>query len=182
MHKVCGESISRGPLDDFFSIERPFGVRQIEDLKQYEDALICLKIRKSELTLTGTVLWYTDEGRFVLFLSPLIRSSSQLNRLGLSYDDFSIFDSSIDNIAVLQTQKSLLNEAQLKETVLLEKNQELKKANASLDRFVYHVSHELKSPVINLQSMLRMLKGSLVEHTDARVERIMIYGRKHRPI
>jgi len=40
----------------------------------------------------------------------------------------------------------------------LELNEELKLKNDSLDSFVYRVSHDLKAPVVNIQSLLTMIK------------------------
>jgi PAS domain S-box-containing protein len=45
-------------------------------------------------------------------------------------------------------------------------NQGLMKANDALDSFVYNVSHDLKSPVINMQSMITMLKQDISESGD----------------
>jgi signal transduction histidine kinase len=44
------------------------------------------------------------------------------------------------------------------ETEILQKNEELKKANAELDRFVYSASHDLKAPLNSLRGLIDLAK------------------------
>ncbi|MDH5610217.1 MAG: ATP-binding protein [Cyclobacteriaceae bacterium] len=50
------------------------------------------------------------------------------------------------------------------ENILVEKNEELRRMNESLESFVYRVSHDLKSPAINIGNMLKMLRDNLDKH------------------
>jgi PAS domain S-box-containing protein len=58
----------------------------------------------------------------------------------------------------IQDQKEVvqyLNEAR---SELLAKNEELHKINIDLDNFIYTASHDLKSPIVNIQGLLNALK------------------------
>ena len=161
------------PFFDIFRIKRPIGVNNITELKHFQDSVVEVTLIESNVMLSGQIIWEKDYKVCTFYITPYINSLDILNTFNLSYEDFSIFDSSIDNLSIIQSHKSLLKEAQEKEGHLLEKNKELKKANQALDNFVYHVSHDLKSPVINLSSMLKMLKKEITDITNTRLDRII---------
>jgi len=48
-------------------------------------------------------------------------------------------------------------------------NHQLKLKNDSLDSFVYRVSHDLKAPLINIKSLLKVVNGKLANHGDSAV-------------
>ena len=52
-------------------------------------------------------------------------------------------------------------------------NQELQRTNADLDNFVYTASHDLRSPIINLESLLKLLSTKLQGKTSAKEDEIL---------
>ena len=87
-------------------------------------------------------------------------------RAGLSSsDEFGKLGQTFDGIAA-NLQQSKIIEEQTAEMQRL--NEELKTKNDSLDSFVYRVSHDLKAPVVNIKSLLKLirLKMSNIEHSD----------------
>ncbi len=171
IHK--GKDVKGIPFFNIFSIKRPIGINNITELKNFQDSIVEINLIESNVILSGQAIWEEDYKVCTFYITPYINSLDILNTFNLSYDDFSIFDSSIDNLGIIQSHKSLLKEAQEKEGHLLEKNTELKKANQALDSFVYHVSHDLKSPVTNLSSMLKMLKKEITGIRSTRLNRII---------
>jgi PAS domain S-box-containing protein len=56
----------------------------------------------------------------------------------------------------------------------LEKNnKELERTNTDLDNFIYTASHDLKSPVTNLEGLMGILKKSVIEKLDEKEENIL---------
>lgn len=79
---------------------------------------------------------------------------------GLLTKDFKgniIYDGAIVDISDLKVSKELLRE----------KNQELKKINTELDRFVYSASHDLRAP---LSSLLGLVNIAKMENTNSKIE------------
>ncbi len=69
--------------------------------------------------------------------------------------EFSSLGKSLNQLAGRAQQAEIIE----KQNVQLEDlNQALKLKNDSLDSFVYRVSHDLKAPVINIQSLLKVIK------------------------
>ena len=61
---------------------------------------------------------------------------------------------------VLVEDISELKNIQLK---LEEKNQELERANTDLENFIYTASHDLKSPILNMEGLMALLKKSVFQ-------------------
>ena len=86
-----------------------------------------------------------------------------------------------------QTKEKLINlnnelerrvESRTKEVVAREvevnaKNQELNKVNIDLDNFIYTASHDLKSPISNLEGLVTILKEELGENDNANVHQFL---------
>jgi PAS domain S-box-containing protein len=76
----------------------------------------------------------------------------------------------IGTIVDLSSNKETENKIKLMAERFLRRNQELKKANETLDTFVYAAAHDLKSPVNNLKSLLELLQRT----TDEQQKQIFI--------
>lgn len=59
----------------------------------------------------------------------------------------------ISNLAAIKIDNLYASERELKHS------QALERINSELERFVYHVTHDLKSPLANLQGMMGLLEG-----------------------
>jgi len=100
----------------------------------------CLKNQQIEfLKRDGTTFWG--------FLSSILSKDA---------DGQPIFDGAIVDISDLRRSKVLLHE----------KNDELKKTNAELDRFVYSASHDLRAP---LTSLLGLVNVAMLENSSSKL-------------
>jgi PAS domain S-box-containing protein len=54
------------------------------------------------------------------------------------------------------------------ETLLQTKNEELQRTNWDLDNFVYVASHDLRSPIVNMQGLVNLLRKSLFDQLSER--------------
>ncbi|CAN5915240.1 hypothetical protein BH24BAC1_BH24BAC1_16280 [soil metagenome] len=62
----------------------------------------------------------------------------------------------------ISKQKELQDKlAERQQEVLESKNQELKKINLDLDNFIYTASHDLRSPIVNIEGLMTILKEEL---------------------
>ncbi|MEN9332423.1 MAG: hypothetical protein RLZZ94_1513, partial [Bacteroidota bacterium] len=116
------------------------------------------------------------ENRTLLFCgSPWIVSEKDFESLGLKIKDFALHDSTIDMIQNLRVQQMAVEDSNHVNKMLLEKNHELKKTNAELDRFVYSVSHDLRSPLLSIHGVIDILKQkeSLSESGDQLLQMIV---------
>jgi PAS domain S-box-containing protein len=63
------------------------------------------------------------------------------------------------------------------QSALERKNSELQKTNLDLDNFIYTASHDLRSPIINIEALMSLLKEELVE-SDCFTERMEQFVRR----
>ena len=56
---------------------------------------------------------------------------------------------------------------------LEKKNKELGRTNTDLDNFIYTASHDLKSPITNIDGLLTILQKSIKEKADAKEEKLL---------
>lgn len=66
-----------------------------------------------------------------------------------------------------------ITERKMAEKALKEKNAELKKINADLDNFVYTASHDLKSPISNIEGLTLLLEKKLKERIENPEQKIL---------
>src|SRR5204863_5457180 len=95
---------------------------------------------------------------------------------GLTYSEDYIFSNFILNFSVSLIATVLIlyflidlnhyseKSIEVKETEALEKNKELTKLNTELDRFVYSVSHDLRSPLSTISGLVNI--GKQAESLD----------------
>jgi PAS domain S-box-containing protein len=124
-----------------------------------------------EVIVAGNVLWLkTDK-------IPLTNDNNDIiGVLGISQD---ITQQKImeDKLAATEEKlRDLNNEleegAKAKTKELLESNEELKRINADLDNFIYIASHDLKSPIDNIDGFVHFLKESLKNKTTPDEEKV----------
>jgi PAS domain S-box-containing protein len=136
-----------------------------DDLEVIETGKSKLNIIE-EVIVPGDVIWLkTDK-------VPITNEKGEIiGVLGISQD---ITQQKIvqDKLASTQEKLRRLNnelEGRVKERTkeLLKSNEELKRMNADLDNFIYIASHDLKSPIDNIEGFIHLLKDSLVGRTTA---------------
>ena len=162
LKKIIGDDCIGCAFSDFFSFLRPgLGIKyHIDSIKQYENQIFILqgKSESYNFRMKGQFIVH-QENRTLLFCgSPWIVSEKDFESLGLKINDFALHDSTIDMIQNLRVQQMAVEDSNHVNKMLLEKNEELKKTNAELDRFVYSVSHDLRSPLLSINGVIDILK------------------------
>ena len=127
------KSIIGKELLKLFILNKPHCIKQVEKLLRYQDVVVSITTIDEGVKLTGQLIWCNQMKECTFYISPFLESLEILDKYDLSYDDFSIIDSSIDNISNVQSQKVMLKESQESERKLLEKNKELGKLKKQLE-------------------------------------------------
>jgi len=179
LKKIIGDDCIGSTFSDFFTFLRPgLGIKyHIDSIKQYENQIFILqgKSQSSNFRMKGQFIVH-HENRTLLFCgSPWIVSEKDFESLGLKIKDFALHDSTIDMIQNLRVQQMAVEDSNHVNKMLLDKNEELKKTNAELDRFVYSVSHDLRSPLLSIHGVIDILKQkeSLSESGDQMLQMIV---------
>jgi len=124
-----------------------------------------------EVIVPGNVVWLkTDK-------VPLTNDNNEIiGVLGISQD---ITQQKIIQDKLTSTQEKLrrLNnelerKAESRTKELLESNEELKRINTDLDNFIYIASHDLKSPIDNIDGFVHFLKEGLKDRTTVDEEKV----------
>ena len=76
-----------------------------------------------------------------------------------------------DGASVLRVALSDITCSKKAEEALLHSSKELKTKSAELERFLYTVSHDLKSPVITIQSFIRCLEQDMAAADSSSIEK-----------
>ena len=100
-----------GRLADVLEVVTPGGAVTWESLTSRPRSLFVMKLKHSDVTLRGQMV-LDDERQVITFLgSPWITDLSSIADLGLTLEDFSVADSMVDHLLLLQTQGVALSEA-----------------------------------------------------------------------
>lgn len=73
----------------------------------------------------------------------------------------------MDNLAITKEQLSEIN------AEVIKKNEELIKINNDLDSFIYTASHDLKSPISNLEGLLNALMGVKIQEEEEEIKPLL---------
>jgi PAS domain S-box-containing protein len=125
-----------------------------------------------EVIVPGDVAWLkTDKVPFTNEKGEII------GVLGIS-QDITQQKTIQDKLGATQEKMRRLNnelEGRVKERTkeLLRSNEELKRINTDLDNFIYIASHDLKSPIDNIEGFIHLLKDSLVGRTTEEEEEFL---------
>lgn len=190
-----------------------------ESIVSYIDQVFILNlIQNQAISMFKGQFVHLEETRQLLFVgSPWIMHEDSFEKAGLKIRDFAIHDSLIDLLQHLRVQQMTvedmnqvnkmlsrkndelvaLNQGMLEARKDLElKNNELQKTNSELDRFVYSISHDLRSPLLSIKGILQLipvkektsegtnkflkLAEKSVNRLDQTVQEILDYSRNSR--
>lgn len=162
LKKIIGDDCIGNPFTNYFTFVRPgLGIKyHIDSIRLYENQIFILSGKFNDFTfrMKGEFLIH-EENKTLLFCgSPWIVSEKDFEKLGLKIKDFALHDSTIDMLQNLRVQQMAVEDSNHVNKMLATKNEELKKTNAELDRFVYSVSHELRSPLLSIHGIIDILK------------------------
>jgi signal transduction histidine kinase len=162
LKKIIGDDCLDKPFTNYFSFVRPgLGIKyQIDSIRLYENQIFILegKSNKSTFRMKGEFMFHEEHKTLLFCGSPWIVSEKDFEKLGLKIKDFALHDSTIDMIQNLRVQNMAVEDSNAVNKMLATKNDELKKTNAELDRFVYSVSHDLRSPLLSIHGIIDILK------------------------
>lgn len=117
--------------------------------------MIILKERGRNVQLMGQVIPVEREYLFVVNL--FINNLSELNNLGLTFNDFAIQDQVFDFLMLMQTHQRAILEADVLNKKLAESNRIAVKASELKSQFLANMSHELRTPMNGVLGMAGLL-------------------------
>lgn len=115
-------------ISEHFQIRRPSGMINFESICRQLGAMYIVQLRSSSAELKGQMVGL--EANLLLFLcSPLVRNLSDVQSLGLTLQDFPLYDPTGDLLFLLQAQRTTIEEAKAL-------NQRLSSLNDALRKYV----------------------------------------------
>lgn len=120
-----------------------------------------MEISNRELTEANARMRSEGEMRKVT-IDTLKEALTSLRYLGIDAID-QIAENEEDLVALADLIKIEIERRKLAEGKLEEQNEELKKVNAELDRFVYSASHDLRAPLVSVMGILQLMKDAETE-------------------
>jgi len=169
-------------LWNHFKVNRPIGINDYDKLLKNKSALFILDSLKLENQKLRGQFYFDEEHKMFCFLgTPLVQSFESLTPLKLNLMDFAVHDSigqflfSLQmHLASINDSQQIANNLQHKNAKLQETNTRLQEINESLDSFIYKLTHDLRTPALNIRSMLKLLsrKIDFSEGTDKMVSEI----------
>lgn len=145
---------------------------------ELEETIQMLSEKQRELELSNASL-ITHREELQAINEELLSSQEELEtsneRLISSKDELEIKNMELQdaerNLTVLNNE---LEARVMARTIELEaRNEELVKSNIDLDNFIYTASHDLKSPITNLEGLISLLKLRLKENDEKTIEKII---------
>ncbi|HIK04801.1 MAG TPA: response regulator [Trichormus sp. M33_DOE_039] len=123
-------------LTEHFQIHRPNRLVNFEAMKQRSRSLFLLQPRHKEIQFKGQMLYLEASDSLLFLASPHITDIADLKNLGLSINDFPLYDSVLDNLFLLQAQNTALADAQKLTTQLKSQQAELRATVLLLTRLI----------------------------------------------
>lgn len=118
-------------LFDFFELDRPHIPKSHAEFRSHGDKLFVFSGSHKRYRLRGQIVW-SDRDLFVYLCSPWVTDFNALDPLGLTLEDFPLYDSGPDVLQVLQAQKMMVDDLKLLNERLTRQRAELRAANHQL--------------------------------------------------
>lgn len=113
-------------FSDHFEICRPNRVNGFPDICQQLGALFIVRLRSSAIELRGQMV-LLEPNRVMFVCSPLVRSITEVEKLGRSLQDFPLHDPTGDLLFLLQAQRATIEDAKALNARLFTLTQALKR-------------------------------------------------------
>lgn len=157
--RICPQFCVGQELNDHFSLfdlskDRADRITP-ELISRRKTAPFIFKSASSDLSLRLQVMMLRDPERYLFLGSPWVRELNEMKMLQLVLNDFAIHDSTVDLLHKTQTNKSLINDLNLRknleiqnlEQLVTDRTAELSRVMRSKDDFLSAMSHELRTPL-----------------------------------
>jgi signal transduction histidine kinase len=150
----------------------------IDKQLELEETIKALNLKQQELQESNASLKFHQEEL------ELINEELTTNQEDLKTSNRELLNSK-QELEVVNTElkdverKLKLSNNELEERVMIrtveleERNKELVKINNDLDNFIYTPSHDLKTPVVNLEGLISLLKNQTKDYGDADIHKIL---------
>ncbi len=134
-------ALARGvALEHLFHIERPHVAPRFADIAANANMIFVLEDHQRRFRLRGQMVVSPDE-QFIHFLcAPWITDFDAMGPLGLTLDDFPLYDAGPDVLQVLQAQKLIVKDLRLLNERLTAQRAELRASNQQLVKKQLEVS------------------------------------------
>jgi PAS domain S-box-containing protein len=131
--RLCEAFVGR-PLFDVFEAVRPTGLSTIESVRRHRDAMLLLRLIPTGPRVRFQVVDVSEPSGVLLVGTPVVSSSEELERLGLSSADFSPIDQTPDLLVLRRGQERSLEDLRTLNSELQRSAGELRWTNRMLTR------------------------------------------------
>jgi len=131
--RLC-EDFTGSHLFDVFEVVRPTGIATVESVRLHRDSMLLLTLSPSGPRVRFQVVDVADPAGVMLVGTPVVASSEELDRLGLSAADFSPIDQTPDLLQLRRGQERSLEDLRTLNTELQRAAGELRWTNRMLTR------------------------------------------------
>jgi PAS domain S-box-containing protein len=121
-------------LFDELEIVRPLGLADVAGLRELRDSLVVLRLRALDLPFRFQVVASQEPAGLLLVGTPVVATSEELDRRGLSATDFSPVDQTPDLLLLRRGQERSLRDLRNLNVELSDTARELRSANRALGR------------------------------------------------
>lgn len=121
-------------LFDEAEIVRPLGLTDVAGLRGLQDSLVVLRLRSLDLPFRFQVVASQEPAGLLLVGTPVVATSEELERRGLSATDFSPVDQTPDLLLLRRGQERSLRDLRSLNVELSDTARELRSANRALGR------------------------------------------------
>jgi len=122
------------PLLEVFEVVRPSGLATIESVRRHRDSMLLLRLSPSGPRVRFQVVDVSEPSGVMLVGTPVVASSEELDRLGLSAADFSPIDQTPDLLLLRRGQERSLEDLRTLNSELQRAAGELRWTNKMLTR------------------------------------------------
>jgi len=131
--RLGADVVGRG-LFDAFEVVRPAGLSTIETVRAHRDSMLLLRVRPSGPRVRFQVVDVSEPAGVLLVGTPVVVSSEELDRWGLSASDFSPIDQTPDLLLLRRGQERSLEDLRTLNSELQRSASELRWTNRMLTR------------------------------------------------